>query len=85
MVKVVINEGSKVGVEIKKFNKKVQREGILRDSKIKQEFEKPCERRKRKLQESASRKKRKSSFFVFERKKGGKPAQKRKKRKNKLK
>ena len=44
---------------LRALKKKLQREGVFRLLKIKSHFEKPSERKKRKVQESIARKKKK--------------------------
>ncbi|MDR2778524.1 MAG: 30S ribosomal protein S21 [Rickettsiales bacterium] len=58
-MQVLVGDQKRLGVALKVFKKKVQREGIVREGKRRAEFEKPSEKIKRKIKESISRMKRK--------------------------
>jgi small subunit ribosomal protein S21 len=64
MVSVVVTDKNKLEFAIRLFKKKTQKEGIVKEARQREEFEKPCEKRKRKQQESKARlkRKRKTSF-----------------------
>ncbi|MBR2140839.1 MAG: 30S ribosomal protein S21 [Rickettsiales bacterium] len=59
MVQVIITDQNRLEMGIRIFKKKTQREGILKESRRRAEYESPSEKRKRKLKESISRAKRK--------------------------
>ena len=59
MVQVIITDQNKLEMGIRIFRKKTQKEGIIKESRRRVEFEKPSEKRKRKIKESISRTKRK--------------------------
>ena len=59
MVQVIITDQNKVEMGIRIFRKKTQKEGIIKESRRRVEYEKPSERRKRKIKEGISRSKRK--------------------------
>lgn len=59
MVQVVITDQNKVEMAIRIFRKKTQKEGIIKESRRRIEYEKPSEKRKRKIKEGISRTKRK--------------------------
>jgi len=59
MTEVVINSDESFEKALKRFKKKCERAGILSDLRKHRHFEKPSERRKRKL--SAARRKQKRS------------------------
>ena len=59
MVQVVITDQNKLESGIRIFRKKTQKEGIIKECRRRVEFEKPSEKRKRKIKESISRTKRK--------------------------
>jgi small subunit ribosomal protein S21 len=63
MVLVVVADKNKLDFAIRLFKKKTQKEGIVKEARQREEFEKPCERRKRKAQESRSRFKRKRKQY----------------------
>ena len=55
---IIIHDDENVDRALRRFKKKVERAGILRDLRKHREYEKPSERRKRKL--TASRRNRRS-------------------------
>ena len=59
MVQVIITDQNKVKMGIRIFRKKTQKEGIIKESRRRVEYEKPSEKRKRKIKEGISRSKRK--------------------------
>ena len=59
MVQVVIGDQHKLEMGIRIFRKKTQKEGIIKESRRRVEYEKPSEKRKRKIKESISRSKKK--------------------------
>ena len=59
MVQVIITDQNKVEMGIRIFRKKTQKEGIIKESRRRVEYEKPSERRTRKIKEGISRSKRK--------------------------
>lgn len=59
MVQVIITDQNKLEMGIRVFRKKTQKEGIIKESRRRVEYEKPSEKKKRKLKESISRAKRK--------------------------
>lgn len=59
MVQVIIADQNKLEVGIRIFRKKTQKEGIIKESRRRTEYEKPSEKRKRKIKECISRSKRK--------------------------
>ena len=59
MVQVIITDQNKVEMGIRIFRKKTQKDGIIKESRRRVEYEKPSERRKRKIKEGISRSKRK--------------------------
>lgn len=59
MVQVIITDQNKVEMGIRIFRKKTQKEGIIKESRRRVEYEKPSEKRKRKIKEGISRSKRK--------------------------
>ncbi len=59
MVQVVIGDQNKLEMGIRIFRKKTQKEGIIKESRRRVEYEKPSEKRKRKIKESISRSKKK--------------------------
>ena len=61
MVKVFITDKNKTDFNIRLFKKKVQKEGIVKEARERKEFEKPCEKRKRKLKENSQKKKKKNT------------------------
>jgi small subunit ribosomal protein S21 len=63
MVLVTVPEKSKLDFSIKLFKKKTQKEGIVKEARQRKEFEKPCEKRKRKQEDSRARTKRKKRAF----------------------
>ncbi|OGY24943.1 MAG: 30S ribosomal protein S21 [Candidatus Woykebacteria bacterium RBG_13_40_7b] len=62
MAKVVASEGESVDSLIRKFNKKVQVEGIIAELKKREFYEKPAELRKRQKQYLEKRFQRKDEF-----------------------
>ena len=54
MVQVTVI-GNDVGQSLKVLKKKMQREGLFREMKMRREFEKPCEKRKREKAEGIRR------------------------------
>jgi small subunit ribosomal protein S21 len=56
---VIVSDQNKLTVALKILKKKVQREGIVKEGKRRAEYEKPSEKKKRKIKESISRMKRK--------------------------
>ena len=65
MVTVVVPDKNKLEFAIRLFRKKTQKEGIVKEARRRKKFEKPCEFRKRKEQESKSRLKRKKKMSNF--------------------
>ena len=63
MVSVVVPDKNKLEFAIRLFRKKIQKVGIVREARRRKEYEKPCEKRKRKIQESKARTKRKKKNF----------------------
>ncbi len=59
MVAVVVSDQSKLDFNIRAFRKKVQREGLIKEARMRKEYEKPSVKRKRKEEESISRSKKK--------------------------
>ena len=59
MVTVLVSDQSKLDSNIRAFRKKVQKEGIIKEARMRKEYEKPSVKRKRKEEESASRGKKK--------------------------
>ena len=59
MVQVVITDQNKVEMAIRIFRKKTQKEGIIKKERKRNKYEKPSEKRKRKIKEGISRTKRK--------------------------
>lgn len=59
MVQVVIGDQNKLEMGIRIFRKKTQKEGIIKESRRRVEYEKPSEKKKRKIKESISRSKKK--------------------------
>ncbi len=51
--------GRNLELGIKSFRKKTQKEGVIKEARLRKAFEKPSERKKRKVQESIARKKKK--------------------------
>lgn len=50
---VIIGDGDSVDRALRTFKKKVERAGILKDLRRKREYEKPSEKRKRKLAQAS--------------------------------
>ena len=65
MVSVIVPDKNKLEFAIRLFRKKTQKEGIVKEARRRKEYEKPCELRKRKAQESKSRVKRKKKLNNF--------------------
>ncbi|MDR3289880.1 MAG: 30S ribosomal protein S21 [Rickettsiales bacterium] len=66
MVLVEIQNKDKLDFAIRLFKKKTQKEGIVKEAKLRESFEKPCIKKKRKAQESRARnKKNKKMLKVF--------------------
>jgi small subunit ribosomal protein S21 len=63
MVLVIVPDKNKLDFSIKLFKKKTQKEGIVKESRQRKEFEKPCEKKKRKEQENRAKFKRKRKLF----------------------
>ena len=59
MVQVIIGDQNKLEMGIRIFRKKTQKEGIIKESRRRVEYEKPSEKKKRKLKECISRSKKK--------------------------
>ncbi|MBO4956792.1 MAG: 30S ribosomal protein S21 [Rickettsiales bacterium] len=59
MVQVIITDQNKLEMGIRIFRKKTQKEGIIKESRRRVEYEKPSEKKKRKIKEGISRTKRK--------------------------
>lgn len=59
MVQVIVGDQNKLEMGIRIFRKKTQKEGIIKESRRRVEYEKPSEKRKRKIKESISRSKKK--------------------------
>jgi len=59
----VLVTGRNVELGIKSFRKKTQKEGIIKEARQRKAFEKPSEKRKRKIDESIARKKKKRTEF----------------------
>ena len=59
MVQVIIGDQNKLEMGIRIFRKKTQKEGIIKESRRRVEYEKPSEKKKRKIKESISRSKKK--------------------------
>lgn len=59
MVQVAITDQNKLEMGIRIFRKKTQKEGIIKESRRRVEYEKPSEKKKRKIKEGVSRTKRK--------------------------
>jgi small subunit ribosomal protein S21 len=57
MVKVRIREKNKMDFGIRLFKKNTLKEGIVKEAKLRAEFEKPSEKKKRKRIESKARNK----------------------------
>jgi small subunit ribosomal protein S21 len=55
----MVGDQSKLETALRALRKKVRREGILKEGKMRTEFEKPSEKRKRKEKESITRMKKK--------------------------
>ncbi len=55
MTEVVVNDGESFEAALKRFNKKVQQEGILAEARRREHYEKPSVKRKKK--EAARRRK----------------------------
>jgi small subunit ribosomal protein S21 len=55
----MVGDQNKLDIALRVLRKKVRREGILKEGKMRSEFEKPSEKRKRKEKESVSRMKKK--------------------------
>ncbi|MDR1425538.1 MAG: 30S ribosomal protein S21 [Rickettsiales bacterium] len=58
-LRVLVGDQNKLDMALRVLRKKVRREGILKEAKVRAEFEKPSEKRKRKRKESVSRMKKK--------------------------
>ncbi len=54
MVEVLVRDNN-VDQAMRVLKKKMQREGLIREQKLRQSFEKPCEKRKREKQEGIRR------------------------------
>lgn len=59
MVAVIVSDQSKLDSNIRAFRKKVQKEGLIKEARMRKEYEKPSVKRKRKVEESISRSKKK--------------------------
>lgn len=59
MVQVLVTDQNKLEMSIKIFKKKTQKEGIVKEARARLEYEKPSEKRKRKIKESIARNKKK--------------------------
>ena len=57
MVKVLVTDQNKIDMAIKTFKRKVQKEGIVKEARIRMEYEKPSEKKKRKRKENMARNK----------------------------
>ena len=57
MVKVLVTDQNKLDMAIRTFKRKVQKEGIVKEARIRMEYEKPSEKRKRKIKENMARNK----------------------------
>ncbi len=55
--------GKNLELGIKVFRKKTQKEGVIKEARLRKAFEKPSEKKKRKAQESIARKKKKRAEF----------------------
>ncbi|HLD77133.1 MAG TPA: 30S ribosomal protein S21 [Rickettsiales bacterium] len=54
--------GKNLEMGIKIFRKKTQKEGIIKEARLRQAFEKPSEKKKRKIEENIARKKKNKRF-----------------------
>ncbi len=57
MTKVLVNETEPLDKALKRLKKKLEREGILKILKQRKNYEKPSEKRRRKMRSSKSKKK----------------------------
>ena len=57
MLKVQVGENESLEKALKRLKKKMEREGILKILKARKHYEKPSEKRRRKMRSSKSRKK----------------------------
>lgn len=54
--------GRNLEMSIKSFRKKTQKEGIIKEARLRQAYEKPSEKKKRKIEENIARKKKNRRF-----------------------
>ena len=59
----VLVTGRNLELGIKSFRKKTQKEGIIKEARLRKAYEKPSEKKKRKAEEAISRKKKKRAEF----------------------
>ena len=57
MVKVLVTDQNKIDMAIRTIKRKIQKEGLVKEAKIRMEYEKPSEKRKRKIKENIARNK----------------------------
>ena len=55
MLQVLVKDNN-VDLACKTLKRKLQREGVFRELKVRRQFEKPCEKRKRRNEEARKRK-----------------------------
>ena len=55
MAEVVISDGEPFEAALKRFNKRVQQDGILAEARRREHYEKPSVKRKRKMREARKR------------------------------
>jgi small subunit ribosomal protein S21 len=59
MVQVIVSDQNRLEMAIRLFKKKTQKEYIIKEARIRMEYEKPSEKKKRKIKENIARSKKK--------------------------
>jgi small subunit ribosomal protein S21 len=61
VVQVIVSDQNRFEVSLRLFKKKVQKEGLIKEARTRIGYEKPSEKKKRKIKENIARNKKKRS------------------------
>ncbi|MDR2760759.1 MAG: 30S ribosomal protein S21 [Rickettsiales bacterium] len=61
MVQVIVSDQNRFEVSLRLFKKKVQKEGLIKEARTRIGYEKPSEKKKRKIKENIARNKKKKN------------------------
>jgi small subunit ribosomal protein S21 len=61
VVQVIVSDQNRFEVSLRLFKKKVQKEGLIKEARTRIGYEKPSEKKKRKIKENIARNKKKKN------------------------